>query len=99
MNALSSVEVSVTDGVARLTLNRPDSLNAWTRELAVELREALERLGDDDHVRAVVLTGAGRAFSAGADLRAEHELTPTGAPNVAGRLQTDYNPLILAVRR
>jgi enoyl-CoA hydratase/carnithine racemase len=59
----------VEDGVALITLNRPDSMNAWTAVMAAELNDAMGRANDDDGVRAVVLTGAGdRAFCAGADL-------------------------------
>jgi enoyl-CoA hydratase/carnithine racemase len=55
-------------GVATLTLHRPEALNAWNGRMAVEVDRALRALDDDDAVRAVVLTGAGRAFCAGADL-------------------------------
>jgi enoyl-CoA hydratase/carnithine racemase len=54
--------------VATLTLNRPDRMNAWTPRMAFELSHALARCNEDDDVRAVVITGAGRAFCAGADL-------------------------------
>jgi len=57
-----------SDGVVRLTLNRPDVHNAFDDRLIAELTQALESLGEDDGVRAVVLTGAGKSFSAGADL-------------------------------
>jgi len=56
------------DGIATLTLNRPEAMNAWNGRMAFELDEALRALDRDDAVRAVVLTGAGRAFCAGADL-------------------------------
>jgi enoyl-CoA hydratase/carnithine racemase len=57
------------DGAAAtVVLNRPDALNAWTRELGVELLAALREVAADEGVRAVRITGAGRAFSAGADL-------------------------------
>ena len=56
------------DGVATLTLNRPDKLNAFNRELSGELVAALASLAKDDGVRAIILTGAGRAFCAGQDL-------------------------------
>jgi enoyl-CoA hydratase/carnithine racemase len=56
------------DGVALLTLDRPERMNAWTGRMAAELSHALGRCNADDDVRAVVLTGAGRAFCAGADL-------------------------------
>ena len=58
----------VADGVMTITLNRPDRLNAWTAKMADELIEAFDRADDDDDVRAVIMTGAGRAYCAGADL-------------------------------
>ena len=59
---------SADDGVATITLNRPDRLNAWTRGMAREVMTAAHRAEEDDEVRVVVLTGAGRGFCAGADM-------------------------------
>ena len=59
---------SVADRVATLTLNRPDRLNAWTGDMGDQLREAFARADADEGVRAIVLTGAGRGFCAGADM-------------------------------
>lgn len=56
------------DGIGYLTLNRPDKLNALSRELMAELRHALDMIEDDPEVKVVILTGAGRAFSAGFDI-------------------------------
>jgi enoyl-CoA hydratase/carnithine racemase len=56
------------DGILTITLNRPDRLNAWTETMARELMEAFDRADAEDEIRAVVITGAGRAFCAGADL-------------------------------
>ena len=63
-----TILVSVEDRVATITLNRPERMNAWTGQLAAEVSAALRAANDDDGVRAVVITGAGRAFCAGADL-------------------------------
>jgi enoyl-CoA hydratase/carnithine racemase len=56
------------DGVAVLTFNRPDRMNGWTAEMERRYFDHLAELGDDDGVRAIVVTGAGRAFCAGADM-------------------------------
>jgi enoyl-CoA hydratase/carnithine racemase len=67
----NSLRYEVTDHILTLTLNRPDQLNAFTVEMAHELIAAFKRASEDDDVRAVVVTGEGRAFCAGMDLTAE----------------------------
>lgn len=62
------IQLDVKDGVATITLNRPDRLNAFTQQMGTELLDAFDRTDADDQVRAVIVTGAGRAFCAGADL-------------------------------
>ena len=75
----------LTDGVGKVTLNRPDSLNAMSREVLRRLRDVAEALAMDDSVRAVLITGAGRGFCAGGDVKmmmsglAEPGETPQGA--------------------
>jgi 2-(1,2-epoxy-1,2-dihydrophenyl)acetyl-CoA isomerase len=83
----------------RITLNRPDAMNAWDRQLGSELLAAVEEAAGDDAVRVVVLTGAGRAFSSGADLKAGFDLTPDGHPDVGTMLRERYHPLIGGLRR
>jgi 2-(1,2-epoxy-1,2-dihydrophenyl)acetyl-CoA isomerase len=90
-------------GVATITLNRPAVLNAISPQMIEELQAVLNTIRDDATVRAVVLTGAGRGFCAGADLKARQRVKPTEAPadaHHAGaeRLRRTYNPLILAIR-
>jgi 2-(1,2-epoxy-1,2-dihydrophenyl)acetyl-CoA isomerase len=80
-------------GVLTLTLNRPEALNALTSELRAELRDAVTAARRDTAVRSVVITGAGRAFCAGADLRAGDAEQAFRA-----RLTGEYNPLIRAIR-
>jgi 2-(1,2-epoxy-1,2-dihydrophenyl)acetyl-CoA isomerase len=87
-------------GVGRITLNRPDSLNAWTGEFGKELKSVIENEAADDSVRAVLLTGAGRGFSSGADLKAGFDPHPDdGMPDVKKELHELYHPIIAGVRR
>jgi 2-(1,2-epoxy-1,2-dihydrophenyl)acetyl-CoA isomerase len=95
---LETVQVKRAERVATIVMNRPEALNAWTEQLGREMTDALDELAADPEVRAIVLTGAGRAFSSGADLKADRELTGDGAPDVGSALRTVYNPLILRVR-
>jgi 2-(1,2-epoxy-1,2-dihydrophenyl)acetyl-CoA isomerase len=96
---LETVKLEVASGVARIVLNRPEALNAWTRQLGEDMLSALQKAAGDPEVRAIVFTGEGRGFSSGADLRAgAGELGAEGKPDVASRLRTVYNPLILGVR-
>ena len=86
----------VAGPVATITLNRPAALNALTVELKVALRAAIHEAGRDRSVRAIVLTGAGRAFCAGQDLR--ERLEPDAA-RLEVELRERYNPLVLEIRR
>ena len=85
-------------GVATLTLNRPDKLNAFTDEMLAALAAHLKGLGRDDSVRCVVLTGAGRGFSAGQDLSGVRDRADAGGMNFRQHLEHAYNPVILALR-
>jgi enoyl-CoA hydratase/carnithine racemase len=71
MTGYTTVDYTVADGILTLTLDRPDQLNAFTVTMADELEHAFDRAGIDDDVRAVVVTGRGRAFCAGMDLSAD----------------------------
>lgn len=95
---LQTVELKIADQVAWIVLSRPDALNAWTKQLGEELLTALDHAAADPDVRAIVFTGAGRAFSSGADLKSGGELADDGTPDVLNRLRTVYNPLLLRVR-
>lgn len=85
--------------LGRLTLNRPETLNAWTAQFGSELRQVIEGPAADESVRAVLLTGAGRGFSSGADLKAGFEAASDGAPDVRKELHDIYHPAISGVRR
>lgn len=93
-----TVTYRVGDGVAHIELNRPGALNAWTPAMGRELLAAVRRASIDDAVRAVLVTGAGRAFCAGADVKDERELLPDGTPDLSTRLREIYNPLVWAIR-
>jgi 2-(1,2-epoxy-1,2-dihydrophenyl)acetyl-CoA isomerase len=83
------------EAVATITLNRPDALNALTLELKGRLLAALRDAAGDSSIRAVILTGAGRAFCAGQDLR--ERLEPDAAP-LEVELRERYNPIVTAMR-
>ncbi len=82
----------------RIVLDRPETMNAWNAELGRELLAAVREAAADDTVRAVTITGAGRGFSSGADLKAGFETTPEGHPDVRRALSELYHPIIAAVR-
>jgi 2-(1,2-epoxy-1,2-dihydrophenyl)acetyl-CoA isomerase len=92
--AFTAIRTSTVEGVATITLARPDKLNAFTGVMHAELREALSVAEADGAVRCVVLTGEGRAFSAGQDLSEERIRGAGGAVDFGARLERDYNPLV-----
>ena len=95
-----TILAETTEGVLTLTLNRPDLYNAFTPEMGRELTDALKAAGRDGVVRAVVITGAGRAFCSGQDLKLVDEvLAGDGPPGLGGLIRRHYNGLILAMRR
>lgn len=89
---------SVADGVATVTLNRPERLNAMNEALLKELRQAVREAADDAAIRCVLITGAGRGFCAGADLAAGDELMVDGRPDPGPMMERQYNPLVRALR-
>src|SRR5678816_1406994 len=89
---MSDILFAAADGVATITLNRPDVLNSFNRAMARELREALERVEHDDVLRAVVITGAGRGFCAGQDL-AEAAPKDGAMPDLGDIVRDSYNPV------
>jgi 2-(1,2-epoxy-1,2-dihydrophenyl)acetyl-CoA isomerase len=88
-----------SEGVGRLTLNRPETLNAWTTQFGEELLQVVEQEAAQPSVRAVLITGAGRGFSSGADLRTGFEPAEDGMPNIRKELHEVYHPAIIGVRR
>jgi 2-(1,2-epoxy-1,2-dihydrophenyl)acetyl-CoA isomerase len=96
--AYSHVVFEREQGVARVTLNRPDVLNSFNRAMARELRDVFDVITSDETVRAVLLTGAGRGFCAGQDL-AEASPRPDGSlPDLGDFVREGYNPIVRAIR-
>jgi 2-(1,2-epoxy-1,2-dihydrophenyl)acetyl-CoA isomerase len=93
---LESVNVRIVDGAATIELNRPQALNAWNAQLGADLLSALRTAAADDAVRAVLITGAGRAFSSGADLRDMGR--GEGRPDLYATLTERYHPIMQAIR-
>jgi 2-(1,2-epoxy-1,2-dihydrophenyl)acetyl-CoA isomerase len=88
----------ITNGIARLTLNRPDKLNSFTADMHEEVREAVARTGSQPGVRVLLLTGAGRGFCAGQDL-GDRAVAPGNEPVDLGQaIEKYYAPLVLALR-
>jgi 2-(1,2-epoxy-1,2-dihydrophenyl)acetyl-CoA isomerase len=96
---METVTVEQRETELRITLNRPDAMNAWNKQFGVDLLAAIEQAAGDDSVRAVVITGAGRAFSAGADLKAGFDSTATGPPDLRKLLHERYHPIVTGVRQ
>jgi enoyl-CoA hydratase/carnithine racemase len=82
--AYSEVTYSIAEGVATVTLNRPNRLNAWTTVMAEEVRSAMCAAAEDDDVRVIILTGAGRGFCAGADMGELKSASEKGTSSLTG---------------
>jgi 2-(1,2-epoxy-1,2-dihydrophenyl)acetyl-CoA isomerase len=88
-----------TDGPsARILLNRPDALNAWNEQFGKDLLDAVTTVSGDDAIRAVLITGAGRGFSSGADLKEQRGSDDGGLPDLSARLKEIYHPIITELR-
>jgi 2-(1,2-epoxy-1,2-dihydrophenyl)acetyl-CoA isomerase len=92
---MSSVLLDIKEGIGFIVLNRPDRLNAFTREMAFLLQNRLDECASLHEVRAVCITGAGRAFSAGQDL--SEVIDPEG-PGMEKILREHYNPIVTRIR-
>ncbi len=94
----SPILYTYADGIARITLNRPDRLNSFTDAMHAELREALAKVKAEAGARVLLLTGAGRGFCAGQDL-ADRAVAPGAAPvDIGASIERNYMPLVLALR-
>ncbi len=93
---MSYILSELKDKVMVITLNRADKFNSFNREMALELQSVLDKAETDDNVRAIVLTGTGKAFCAGQDLA--EAIDPNG-PGIAKIVDEHYNPIILKIRK
>src|SRR2546421_11052559 len=101
-HAYETVNLHRRGGAAKIELNRPDRLNAWNRQFGYDLLAAVQSVAEDEEVRAVMITGAGRGFSSGADLKdmgSQDDRTPEGHPDVRTTLTERYHPIITGIRR
>jgi 2-(1,2-epoxy-1,2-dihydrophenyl)acetyl-CoA isomerase len=92
---MSSIRFEIQEQIAFITFNRPDKLNSFTREMALLLQNRLDECASLREVRAVHITGAGKAFSAGQDLA---EVTDPEGPGLANVLREQYNPIVTRIR-
>jgi 2-(1,2-epoxy-1,2-dihydrophenyl)acetyl-CoA isomerase len=97
---LETVNVRMDGAAATIELNRPQALNAWNAQLGADLLSAVRDCAGDETVRAIVITGAGRGFSSGADLRdvSGGKTTPDGHPDVYATLTERYHPIMKEIR-
>jgi 2-(1,2-epoxy-1,2-dihydrophenyl)acetyl-CoA isomerase len=92
-----AVLLDITGGVATITLNRPDGMNSMTLEMKIALNEAVQSVAASPDVRALVVTGTGRAFCVGQDLREHAALLDAGDPAPLATVKEHYNPLVTAL--
>jgi 2-(1,2-epoxy-1,2-dihydrophenyl)acetyl-CoA isomerase len=97
MGSHETIDLQVADGAAHVLLNRPDSLNAWNEQFGRDLLDAVTTVAEDDALRALLITGAGRGFSSGADLK-EQRSSDGGVPDLSARLKEVYHPIITGLR-
>lgn len=94
-----NIKLEVQDGIARLTLNRPEKLNSFNGDMHVELRVALDSIQEDPAIRVLVLTGAGRAFSAGQDLAdSDMQMVDGKMPDIGNVVEKNYKHLVLRLQ-
>jgi 2-(1,2-epoxy-1,2-dihydrophenyl)acetyl-CoA isomerase len=92
---MATITTELINGVLHITLNRPDKYNAFNREMALALQTALDKAADDESVRAVLISGAGKAFCAGQDLGEVTGDHPIGFEQI---LLEHYNPIVIKIR-
>ncbi len=90
-----TVVTTIEDGIATILMNRPEKFNALNREMSLGIQNALDRCKEDDSVRCIILTGAGKAFCAGQDL---NEVVDPEGPELQTILSEHFNPIVMRIR-
>jgi 2-(1,2-epoxy-1,2-dihydrophenyl)acetyl-CoA isomerase len=98
MPSHETIDLTTEGPAARILLNRPDALNAWNEQFGKDLNDAVATVAGDDSVRALLITGAGRGFSSGADLKEQRSADDGGLPDLSARLEDVYHPIITGLR-
>lgn len=93
-----TIEFTISEGVAVLTLNRPESLNSFNAQMHTEVRSALKEVKNDKSVRCLLLTGNGRGFCAGQDLGDRNVAPGSAAPNLGESIEKNYSPMLRTLR-
>jgi 2-(1,2-epoxy-1,2-dihydrophenyl)acetyl-CoA isomerase len=97
MPSHETIDLTTGGPAARILLNRPEALNAWNEQFGRDLLDAVRRVAEDDSIRALMITGVGRGFSSGADLK-EQGGNGDGLPDLGSRLDEIYHPIITGLR-
>ena len=93
----STIDFVIDEGLAVLTLNRPEKLNSFNTEMFAEIRQAFKQIRPENGVRCLLITGAGRGFCAGQDLGDRSVSAEGKAPNLSQSVENNYNPLVRAI--
>src|SRR6476620_11743311 len=93
---MNSIELKIENNIGFIRLNRPEVFNSFNREMALLLQDTLDKCASDDNIRAIVITGEGKAFCAGQDLK--EVTTPELMPGFRKILEEHYNPIIERIR-
>ncbi|MGB4961048.1 MAG: enoyl-CoA hydratase-related protein, partial [Saprospiraceae bacterium] len=92
---MSNIGINIEKKIATITLNRPEKYNSFVRQMALDMQEVLDQVAVDEAVRCIVITGNGKAFSAGQDL---HEATDPDGYSLNRIISEHYNPIVTRIR-
>jgi len=93
-----TIDLTTQGPAAHILLNRPEALNAWNEQFGLDLLDGVRKVEEDDSIRALLITGSGRGFSSGADLKEQRGAADSGMPDLSARLKETYHPIIIGLR-